>query len=122
MSSPTNDRRRDNPIYAPGGKPKKSSKYGRVTVLQRRVLERLMHNQNTLAPIVSSEDVWLWCYRDCPLPPHPDETIRVTVSRLRTKLGTEVIQTVRGLGYILNPHFDCKAFLAELDEIERNGL
>lgn len=122
MNKPTNLKRLNNPIYSPGGPPKKGSKYGRVTVLQKRVLERLAQNQGTLQPVVSVEELWLWCYRDCPIPPHPDETIRTTVSRLRTKLGTESIQTVRGLGYILHPYFDCKAFLAELDEIERNGL
>ena len=30
-------------------------------------------------------------------------TIEVFVGRIRKKLGVEIIQTVRGLGYLLNP-------------------
>jgi two-component system, OmpR family, response regulator len=88
------------------------SKSGRVTVdgnpvkltsHEYRVLEYLMHHRDR---VVSRTELIEHLYdqdfdRD-------SNTIEVFVGRIRKKLGVDVIQTVRGLGYLLQPPNDAR--------------
>ena len=70
----------------------------KLTSHEYRLLSYLMHHQGR---VVSRTELVEHLYdqdfdRD-------SNTIEVFVGRLRKKLGTEVIQTVRGLGYLLSP-------------------
>ena len=73
----------------------------KLTSLEFRLLSYLMHHQGR---VVSRTELVEHLYdqdfdRD-------SNTIEVFVGRLRKKLGIDVIQTVRGLGYSLNPPAD----------------
>ena len=70
----------------------------KLTAQEYRLLAYLMHHQGR---VVSRTELTEHIYdqdfdRD-------SNTIEVFVGRLRKKLGTDVIQTVRGLGYVLMP-------------------
>ncbi len=70
----------------------------KLTSHEYRLLAYLMHQQGK---VVSRTELVEHIYdqdfdRD-------SNTIEVFIGRLRKKLGVEVIQTVRGLGYILQP-------------------
>ena len=73
----------------------------RLTSLEYRLLHYLMLHQ---ARVISRTELVEHLYdqdfdRD-------SNTIEVFVGRIRRKLGVEVIQTVRGLGYLLTPPGD----------------
>jgi two-component system, OmpR family, response regulator len=70
----------------------------KLTLHEYRLLSYLMHHAGR---IVSRSEIIEHLYdqdfdRD-------SNTIEVFVGRLRKKLGIDLIQTVRGLGYLLNP-------------------
>ena len=66
----------------------------RLTALELRVLSYLMHHAGRAVPQTElTEHIYsLNCDRD-------SNTIEVFVARLRRKLGAEIIETARGLGY-----------------------
>ena len=71
----------------------------KLTSHEYRLLSYLMHHAGR---VVSRTELVEHLYdqdfdRDC-------NTIEVFVGRIRKKLGVDIIQTVRGLGYLLTPH------------------
>lgn len=93
---------------------KLDARAGRVTVDGRsiealtshefRLLSYLMHHAGR---VISTNEIVEHLYdqdfdRD-------SNTIEVFVGRIRRKLGVDIIQTVRGLGYILSPPGSAKA-------------
>ena len=75
----------------------------KVTGLEFRLLSYLMHHQSRV--ISRSELVEHLYQQDFD---RDSNTIEVFVGRIRKKLGVDVIQTVRGLGYLLAPPGDAR--------------
>ena len=70
----------------------------RLTSHEYRLLAYLMHH---MGRVVSRTELVEHLYdQDCD---RDSNTIEVFVGRLRKKLGVDLIQTVRGLGYLLTP-------------------
>jgi two-component system OmpR family response regulator len=70
----------------------------RLTTQERRILEYLLHRQGH---VVTRMHIVDHVYdRDCD---RDSNVIDVLIGRIRRKLGIDVIETVRGVGYILRP-------------------